>query len=331
MNWVKWPGLIMLSTAVIVLLVEAGRTDHRDDHVRIAVVPIRRDSIPPYIIKKKEIYRPQGIQKWEEKRFRNSDEALKAVINGEVDIAIVSATVAIGLHLQGNPVRIIAISAPVAPYSLIGRPEIKDVSNLRDRVVAAGAGEETFLLTVSLERFGVKPGEYKVQSVGPTRDKFDLLFMRPPAAHGAMLAWPDHLQALEKGLKNLIDIPDLLKEYAYGVVVVGPEWPKKFSKAVVGVLRTLVSANDWILKTENSKEVISLVRAYFREELGREITDTEAGQLYELIVKKGFVSKDLRPERARFNLNVQFFGLEKAKAVKTEVLIDPSFFKEATR
>jgi NitT/TauT family transport system substrate-binding protein len=77
--------------------------------------------------------------------IRQSDVIIKAIMASELNFMSIIPT-AILASVRGLPIRTIAVNLDNAPYVLVGRPQIKTMSDLKGKKVAVSSlgGDDTF-------------------------------------------------------------------------------------------------------------------------------------------------------------------------------------------
>ena len=90
--------------------------------------------------------------------IRQSDVIIKATMAGELNFMSVIPT-AILASVRGLPIRTIAVNVDNAPYVLVGRPQIKTMSDLKGKKIAVSSlgGMSTLVVREIVARSGLDP------------------------------------------------------------------------------------------------------------------------------------------------------------------------------
>ena len=90
--------------------------------------------------------------------IRQSDVIIKAIMAGELNFMSIIPT-AILASVRGLPIRTIAVNLDNAPYVLVGRPQIKTMSDLKGKKVAVSSlgGMSTLVVREMVSRSGLEP------------------------------------------------------------------------------------------------------------------------------------------------------------------------------
>jgi ABC-type nitrate/sulfonate/bicarbonate transport system substrate-binding protein len=90
--------------------------------------------------------------------IRQSDVIIKATMAGELNFMSVIPT-AILASVRGLPIRTIAVNVDNAPYVLVGRPQIKSMSDLKGKKIAVSSlgGMSTLVVREIVARSGLDP------------------------------------------------------------------------------------------------------------------------------------------------------------------------------
>src|SRR5438093_5032232 len=90
--------------------------------------------------------------------IRQSDVIIKAIMAGELNFMSIIPT-AILASVRGLPIRTIAVNQDNAPYVLVGRPQIKTMSDLKGKKVAVSSlgGMSTLVVREIVARSGLEP------------------------------------------------------------------------------------------------------------------------------------------------------------------------------
>ena len=158
--------------------------------------------------------------------------------------------------------------------SVVTRPEIKSYADIRGKVVAVdalGTGY-AFMLFRILDKNGLKfKKDYNVVALGGTTERFEA--MKANKAAVAVLSAPNDIEAKNLGFNILADAPGELGGYQGSSYVVRRSWAKAHEREVVGWVRALIAAHEWVY--ENPGASIELMKKNLKG-----ISDADAKVIY---------------------------------------------------
>jgi ABC-type nitrate/sulfonate/bicarbonate transport system substrate-binding protein len=144
--------------------------------------------------------------------------------------------------------------------ALMVAPAITGYAGLRDRVLAvdAVATGYAFVLMEMLRQGGLAPGDYRLQTFGGSRERFAAL--RDGKAAGALLNAPADAMAEAAGFKRLASSADVLGRYQGSVGAARRAWAAANADALVGYIRAMIAAADWLYDPANRQPAIEILR-----------------------------------------------------------------------
>ena len=161
----------------------------------------------------------------EDNYFESSQDAFRALVAGEVDVAVGTLLSAILLVQEsGEGVKVIASDLQAPDYLLISQPDITELSQLEGaRVGISTPGDISDTLTrVVLDREGVDVDAVDFVQIGGTGARMAALL------EGQIEAGPAHaaegLTAAEEGLANLFAYGNAIPDYLQHGLIVTDEW-----------------------------------------------------------------------------------------------------------
>ncbi len=176
--------------------------------------------------------------------IRQSDVIIKATMAGELNLMSVIPT-AILASVRGLPIRTIAVNVDNAPYVLVGRPQIKSMSDLKGKKIAVSSlgGMSTLVVREIVARSGLDPDrDVTYLAVGYTR-----------------LAWgPDYVRYPMNGISG------------------SPDYFTANRDLVLAVLRGMAAGARDV--KQRKSEMITFLKGYL------EVPEDEAVKSYEFLV-----------------------------------------------
>jgi ABC-type nitrate/sulfonate/bicarbonate transport system substrate-binding protein len=168
----------------------------------------------------------------------------QTLVSGDIDMASSGGAV-VNAVLSGADIVGIAASVPTYGFSLYARPEIKDVSGLKGKmlgVMTKGASSDHAAVAL-LRRNNLQPGQdVKFLYLGGVREV--LAALERGIVSAGVLSAPTTLLARRLGLKEIINIADLKLPYVHSGVVTrralirqSPDRVRAFLKAYVASIK----------------------------------------------------------------------------------------------
>jgi ABC-type nitrate/sulfonate/bicarbonate transport system substrate-binding protein len=142
---------------------------------------------------------------------------------------------------------------------LVTVPEVKTFDDLRGKELSVDALTTgyAFVLLEILERNGLqKDRDYKTPAAGGVLQRFQALMEKKHA--GTLLLSPFEVQAEARGFNRLANAIDVLGRYQGLVGGARKAWAEQNRDAVIGYIRALSEAVDWLYEPGNKDEAIAI-------------------------------------------------------------------------
>lgn len=189
------------------------------------------------------------------KRMGSVDKATAAVRAGEANLAITPPEGAIADHVGGGRLCIIAGNANRLPMSLVAKPEIKCIEDLKGRVLGTSSlTEGTAIYTREmLAQHGLTyPGDYEFAVVGVHPERWQAL--QEGRIDAAVQPVPLNFVAIDAGYSNLGEVTDAIPEIVFTAVIGDADWLGQNDGAVRALLKGLIEATAIIY--DQSKDAV---------------------------------------------------------------------------
>lgn len=179
----------------------------------------------------------------------NSTVQMHGLGTGEFDIASTAFdNVLAWSGREGAEIVAIAPAGQGIVLPVVVRPEINDWEDLRGKPLAVDAVDTAFALVLRrvLQAHGLDldAGDYEFVPAGATGYRFES--MEKGETFAAVLNPPWNQRALEAGMKAFGDHREVLPNYPGGVYAVSRKFAEENRDVVVGFLKALVEASNWI-------------------------------------------------------------------------------------
>jgi ABC-type nitrate/sulfonate/bicarbonate transport system substrate-binding protein len=265
---------------------------------------------PSFIAQDKGFFERNGIRVT--LQFTPSSVAqMTGLAEGKFDIAI-TAVDNIVAYVEGQG------EAPIGPQpeffafmgsdsgflSLVVRPDIKSFSDLKGKTLSVDARTTgyAFVLFEMLARNGLNEGDYSIERVGGTVQRWNAL--RDKKQSGTLLSTPFNLLAQEEHFIELAKATEVIGPYQGNVAATRRSWAKQNESLVIAFVRGYVQAIDWLYNKTNREEAARIL-----EKNVPEMSTGLAQQSYEelLNAQEGFSRKG----------RVNFEGLQTVLALRS--------------
>lgn len=155
-------------------------------------------------------------------RNRSSDEQFDALVAGDVDAVVTSMDNVIGWNRREGPqdFRVVAQIERTTPLTLVARPPLRNVQDLRGANLLVDAPDNGFVvaLRAMLRDAGMEPDAVRLTPAGGVKERFDALVAGQGDA--TLLGPPFDSMAAASGLARIADVQETYPDFpGQGVVV----------------------------------------------------------------------------------------------------------------
>ncbi len=243
--------------------------------------------------------------------IRQSDVIVKAVVAGEVTFMSIIPT-AILASVRGLALRTIAVNLEDAPYVLVGRPQIKSMSELKGKKVAVSSagGMSIYVVREIVARNGLNPDrDLTFLVVGGSESRTAALMAG--FVDAALVVAPFNYNLERQGYTRLAWGPDFVR-YPLNGVAASADFLANNRDSVLAFLRGLAGGVRDV-KSRRS-ETIAFVKEYL------ELPEEEAVKSYEFLVSS--MPDNLVTDDAVIKKAIEFAS--RALKLKSEAIPDIS-------
>lgn len=249
---------------------------------------------PSFVAKDKRFFESNGIRV--ALQFTpNSVAQMTGLAEAKFDIAITAVDNVVA-YVEGQG------EAPIGPQpeffafmgsdsgflSLVVTPNIKRFGDLKGKVLSVDARTTgyAFVLFEMLARNGLQEGDYSIEKVGGTAQRWSAL--REEKQSGTLLSAPLNLVAREQHFNELAKATNVIGPYQGNVAATRRSWAKQNRSAVIAFIRSYIQAIDWLYDKANRGEAVKIL-----EKNVPELPSSLAEQSYEELLNSqdGFYRK----------------------------------------
>jgi ABC-type nitrate/sulfonate/bicarbonate transport system substrate-binding protein len=159
---------------------------------------------------------------------------------------------------KGAPVAILRVEIQRPPYSLLAKPAIKTMKDIKGKLVSVGGPKDITRIYVDrmLEAGGVKSGEFDMTYAGATSARFAAL--QSGAVDAAILTPPFNFAAQSAGFTNLGNVNEYV-DMPFAGSAVNTKWAeanKATAEKIIGVYNQSIA---WLYDPKNRSEAVQIL------------------------------------------------------------------------
>ena len=249
---------------------------------------------PSYVAIEKGFFAAVGIKP--DYVFAQSNAAvIQQVAAGSIHVSTNSGLVdPIRAIQKGAPLAIVRIEVQVPPYSLLAKPGIKSLKDLKGKLISLGGAKDITRIFVEqmLEPNGVKPGEFDMTFAGATSARFSAL--QAGAVDAAILTPPFNFHAQTAGFTLLghtveyVDMP-------FAGISVNTNWAAA-NKDTAGKLITVYNDSmAWLYDPKNRDEAVEILMKVSK------IKKDDVEKAYDFLIGGKYFEPTGKVSRSRLN------------------------------
>jgi ABC-type nitrate/sulfonate/bicarbonate transport system substrate-binding protein len=217
-------------------------------------------SLPVAVAEREGLFRREGLD------FRlviplpgGSDKMIDALHDDTVDVTHVATPFLVRAALAGSDAVAVAAEFNNPIYSLVARPDIAKIADLRGKVVglADPGGSITISIRKLLELRGLSEADIQVRIIEGTPARLGCLQRGECAA--VPLGQPQDLLAESEGYRVLGVSTEAVPEFVYTVTAVRRSWAAAHPEAVVRYVRALAAAFAIIRDPSRRASVVKII------------------------------------------------------------------------
>ncbi|QHI96855.1 ABC transporter substrate-binding protein [Xylophilus rhododendri] len=213
--------------------------------LRVGAISRNYFNMPLWIAQDQGLFAEQGLDVAIE-LFEPIDEVTTRLNDGRLDLALGVTEHVILAAETGGDLTVIAGNVNRLPFSLIARPEIRSVEQLRGQVVGVSslqAGSSSLVMKM-LTAHGLEcPRDYTLEAVGPILARWERL-QRGEIAAG-LQGIPLNYMALDAGYRSLGEPREQFPWFQFTSLNVSARWAGAHRAETEAFVRAWVAAHAW--------------------------------------------------------------------------------------
>jgi ABC-type nitrate/sulfonate/bicarbonate transport system substrate-binding protein len=199
---------------------------------------------------------------------QGSGPAIQAVLGGSMHLASTTAGSAFLAQIQAPELKQVVGVVERSPYTLVVRPEIKSIADLKGKVLGASgvrAGADTETMRVMFRSAGLQESDYTVIAAGSSTIRSQALVKG--TISGLAQFEPYVTMLKEQGMVALARAGDFPATRDLNLVVlVGMRtWYAKNEATMVRFHRAWAAATEWLYDPKNKAEAIQIYAARMKQ------------------------------------------------------------------
>jgi ABC-type nitrate/sulfonate/bicarbonate transport system substrate-binding protein len=182
-----------------------------------------------------------------------------ALDTGDVDATGTALPYMVQAVLKGSDAAAVIGGVANTIYSLIAKPGIQTIADLKGKVVALSAPPDTITLSTRmlLAKGGLKDGDYRTKQIIGSTQRGDCL--TSGACDAVPLGQPDDIAFQEKGFCKLGDSLAVMPNLQFNVIAVRRSWAAGHKDVVVALARAYGATFRYMRDPANRADVIKTV------------------------------------------------------------------------
>ncbi len=222
-------------------------------------------ALPIYVAQDKGFFAKEGLTV-NVTATPSSGFQMSNLINGKFQIAGTAADNLIAYQegqgtaaVEGPVDLVIVMGGSSTELALMAQPTIKTIGELKGKQFALDSLSTgyAFVLRKMLQKNGLEPKDYEFVAVGGTRERLESL--KEGKMSAALVSEPFTTQAKNAGYTFLGEAVSSVGPYLASVQIANRAWAKQNEAAMVGYIRGLVNAVDWLYDSANTDEAVKIL------------------------------------------------------------------------
>jgi ABC-type nitrate/sulfonate/bicarbonate transport system substrate-binding protein len=295
--------------------------------LRVGAVSRNYFNMPLWVAQHRGMFAREGLEV-ELHLIEGIDEVTRRLVAGELDIDLGVTENVILERERGGRLAIIAGNVNRLPFSLVAKPGIGSIAELRGARIGVSsieAGSSSLVMEL-LARHGLRyPGDYTLLPVGPILTRWRML--QSGEIDAGLQGAPMNRIALEQGFSDLGSPRELFPDFQFTSVNVDSEWAATNRERVIAFLRAYISAHLWLRANKEASREIAAAEAG--------LSADHADYAWDEMVAAEIFPADARVSVPAVQALIEVSSLIRAlpgrARLRAESYIDGSFIDEAER
>lgn len=209
--------------------------------LKVAYSSIAGVTTVPWIAVQKGLFAKHGLDV--ELIYVTGSQSMQSLLSGTTPIILQGIEPVINANAQGADAVMIGGLVNTVVFSLVVRPEIKEVRELKGKALGITRfGSSTdFVLRYALQKWGLKPDvDVPIVQMGGVPPI--LSGMQARKIYGGPLSLPTLTRAKQAGFRELVDLSEVIPDYQVTGVIVRRSYIKENNEIIRGFLKAITEA-----------------------------------------------------------------------------------------
>ena len=227
--------------------------------IRLAGGALGFNWLPVFVARERGVFARHGLEV-ELCRLGSVDKATAAVRSGDAELAISPPEGVLADAAGGGELRLVAANCNCLPLTLVAKPHIKRIEELKGAVLGTSSlTEGTAIYTrAMLARHGLQyPQDFSFALAGVHQGRWKAL--QEGTIDAAVQPPPFNFLAIDAGYSDLGEVSDYLPDIAFTTVLGRLGWLQKHEAAAVALLRALAEATAWVYDQANDAATVPIM------------------------------------------------------------------------
>jgi NitT/TauT family transport system substrate-binding protein len=182
---------------------------------------------------------------------------------------------------KGAPLALIRLEVQAPPYSLLAKPAIKKIAELKGKLISVGGSKDITRIFVEqmLKPNGVNPGEFDMTFAGATSARFAAL--QAGAVDAAILTPPFNFHAQSAGF-SLLGHSSQYVDMPFAGISVNRNWAAANKATVQKVIDVYNKSMAWLYDPGNREEAVQILMKVSK------LKQADVEQAYDFLIKGNY-------------------------------------------
>ena len=216
---------------------------------------------------------------------RSSAQVMQQLAAGALDMGDTSAFDPVRGVAGGAAVAILTIEARPAPFSLLAKPDIKSIKELKGKTISVG--QTTDIARIYFDRMLEANGlhDSDVDALPTDSTAARLAALESKAVDASILSAPASFKAASDGFVTLGLAADYVKDFPFGTIDMSRDWARSNASLAKRFMAAYLKSIAWFYDDKNRDHAIAIMAA-----ASKTSTDDNT-QSYDYYRKIGFFEK----------------------------------------
>lgn len=213
------------------------------DKIRVSISSTDVSFLSGGVALKKGFFKEEGFEA--EVIRMNANVSMTALATGDTDYTMLFGSV-VRVALRGLPVRVVACALDSSTHTLISRPELKSVKDLRGKTLGVSTIGATadVAARMMIKHYGIDPDrEIKILPLGPTQARFAAL--KEGIIEVTVISPPADVEAKKIGFNVLARAYELFS-FPFSGLAANVKKIREKPDEVKRIVKALIKANQYI-------------------------------------------------------------------------------------